>query len=190
MYMQYGTYIIVLTLMAIRICSAMDCGLSDPHQSLLEFALTNAPDSLKKFESQIEQSNIAPRNLGHRTFLLGTHGIGKTTLAKAVAHAVQKKCTTHFVSCMNKSEKIVVPDLDPASITLVIFDDVDTLFEKQGSTCLQSILHLFDPQEEHPHLHILSTLHSLYNAPDSVKSRALGHLIALPDLTQAKKLVL
>lgn len=181
--------ILVLNVLTSATLYSMDTQTNSNNEPLLAHALEYGPEELRLFAQQIQDTASQPYFVNRILMLVGEHGMGKTALAKAILHAARNTVQI-FTGCGSfTTQPVIQPQKDKK--TVMVFDDIDLLYPQHTNSNtaeLTTLLNLIDSQQTNQNLFIIGTLRNIQNAPESLKSRALGHTVWLQEPSMANKI--
>ena len=188
-----------------------ELSLIKPFQWLLESSMDNAPKlvkgivfyllSRKKCTDRLERS-MAVTSF-HRFILVGPPGTGKTTLAHAIAHALNypvvfipaTSLLGHFRNeTANNIQKMVKEYTSDRLPKVLIIDELHKLFEQHADSRTDDSqnaatfwLALDSIEKSNPNIIIIGTANSVEKLPPEIKSRFSGKIITMPPLDKNQK---
>jgi MoxR-like ATPase len=158
---------------------------------LMDEVLEYAPDEIKDIIDVIDKSDMKE---SLRVMLVGSPGVGKTTLAQAIALQTGRPCyIVRAPSLSNQfqfsGEQNLIAAINPLfeqkEPCVVIIDEIDALKQYKGDKANQdaspanTLCNLLDDAEDHPHVIFIATTNKLKQIPEDLKSR-FGTIVTLP----------
>lgn len=158
---------------------------------LMDEVLEYAPDEIKDVIEVIDKSDMKE---SLRVMLVGSPGVGKTTLAQAIALQTGRPCyIVRAPSLSNQfqfsGEQNLIASINPLfeqeEPCVVIIDEIDALKQYKGDKANQdaspanTLCNLLDDAEDHPHVIFIATTNKLKQIPEDLKSR-FGTIVTLP----------
>jgi SpoVK/Ycf46/Vps4 family AAA+-type ATPase len=158
---------------------------------LMDEVLEYAPDEIKDIIDVIDKSDMKE---SLRVMLVGSPGVGKTTLAQAIALQTGRPCyIVRAPSLSNQfqfsGEQNLIAAINPLfeqkEPCVVIIDEIDALKQYKGDKANQdaspanTLCNLLDDAEDHPHVIFIATTNKLKQIPEDLKSR-FGTVVTLP----------
>lgn len=157
---------------------------------LMDEVLEYAPDEIKDVIDVINKSGMKE---SLRVMLVGSPGVGKTTLAQAIALQTGRPCyIVRAPSLSNQfqfsGEQNLIAAINPLfeqkEPCVVIIDEIDALKQKgdkanQDAGPANTLCNLLDDAEGHPHVIFIATTNKLKQIPEDLKSR-FGTIVTLP----------
>lgn len=158
---------------------------------LMDEVLEYAPHEIKDV---IETINTPDREESVRIMLVGSPGVGKTTLAQAVALQTGMPCYIVRAPSLGNQYQFsgeqnliaaINPLLEKKESCIVIIDEIDALKQYRGDKTNQdaspanTLCNLLDDAEDYPHIVFIATTNKLKQVPEDLKSR-FGTIVTLP----------
>lgn len=158
---------------------------------LMDEVLENVPADIKGIIDAINDLN---RRESIRLLLVGTPGVGKTTLAQAIGMQTKRPCfVIRAPSLANQyqfsGEQNLISAIGPLfeidEPCIVIIDEIDALKQYKGdknnqdSSPANTLCNLLDDAEDYPNIVFIATTNKLKQVPEDLKSR-FSSIITLP----------
>ena len=170
---------------------------------LMDEVLENTPADIKDI---IETINDINKKESVRLLLVGDPGVGKTTLAQAIAMQTNRPCfIIRAPSLANQYQfsgeqnliSAISPLFDINEPCIVIIDEIDALKQYKGDRNNQdaspanTLCNLLDDAEDHPNIVFIATTNKLKQLPEDLKSRFSAIItLQLPDKIARERIIL
>lgn len=197
--MIYRRCMLVILILSVNMYG-MDTVAEDSEALLLAYVYGHASKAAQNIVRHLQDPHFLDLPEYRASFFVGEPGVGKTTLARAIAHKlVGLSWIYHFFSCgdfqgkhrgeISQKLKKVFDNLPPTEKNIVIIDELNQLFDHAenehydtGATS-KTLWTFLDSQRGNNNFFLIGTMNSIEGAPQQIKSRLLGNIIWLEKLT-------
>jgi len=166
----------------------------------LEMVFESSPEEAQHIVSYLKNNNVYKKKRGY-VFFVGKPGVGKTTMAKAIAYKMSLEgwdCQ-HFTSSdfiksnRNQTAIYLKQKLESATFshrpTIVIIDEINGLLENTHSenhdtdSTSKALWSFLDEQKDNPQFFLIGTANDISKLPQALQNRLLGRIIEFPEIT-------
>lgn len=173
-------------------------------QELANFSIEHAPEQIRDVVFCLQNPHLCPSPT--TLLLVGAPGVGKTTLATAIAYACNRpyhliKCSMIGDKYQNSGPEHLKEHIEPLMASeqpcVIIADEINMLFEKfndelsPDKKTAAAFWQYLDTVQKRRHILFIGTANDMSHMPAPLRDRFEGNIveISMPDDTYKKKII-